>query len=312
MSKFLSKEFVISSLENYGYYLLDINEYRYSHEPISMFDKEGYLYKTSFSALMWNLKLENSQRRFSTKNPYTLQNINNWIKLNNKSFEFVKGIWTGSGDKTLFFKCKNCGEIWDMRWNNIISGNNCPYCSGKRSGKTNNLKILYPEISKEWNYEKNQSNPEEFTYGSSKKAWWICEKGHEWFTEISNRTSKNNTNCPKCSESKGEKSIQKFLEENNILYTSQKKFQGCKDKRELPFDYYIAELNMCIEYQGMQHFRNVSFTSDKEKSKREYVSLKKRDNIKKKFCRNNGIYLLEISYLDFNNIEKILTKVFNL
>ena len=35
------------------------------------------------------------------------------------------------------------------------------------------------------------------TYSSKKLVWWICEKGHEWQINISNRNSGNN--CPYCS-----------------------------------------------------------------------------------------------------------------
>lgn len=60
----------------------------------------------------------------------------------------------------------------------------------------NDLKSKYPEMVKEWNYEKNDFSPEEITYGSGKKIWWKCSKGHEWQATISNRS--NGTNCPYC------------------------------------------------------------------------------------------------------------------
>ena len=61
------------------------------------------------------------------------------------------------------------------------------------------LAVTHPDISKEWHPTKNGSlTPEMFTAGSREKVWWICDKGHEWRTLISDRT-KNKSNCPYCS-----------------------------------------------------------------------------------------------------------------
>jgi len=58
--------------------------------------------------------------------------------------------------------------------------------------------------------------------------------------------------CPFCiNESKGEKTIEKILYELGISYERQKTFNDCKDKKKLPFDFYLPEKNMCIEYNGM-------------------------------------------------------------
>jgi hypothetical protein len=59
------------------------------------------------------------------------------------------------------------------------------------------LMSLYPDLEKEWLYEKNKPlNPWLFTPGSHTKVWWVCKKGHEWKATIHNRT--NGTGCPFC------------------------------------------------------------------------------------------------------------------
>ena len=41
----------------------------------------------------------------------------------------------------------------------------------------NRLLIVKPDLCKEWNYKKNGDlNPEDVSYGSHKKIWWVCEK----------------------------------------------------------------------------------------------------------------------------------------
>lgn len=49
----------------------------------------------------------------------------------------------------------------------------------------------------EWEYEKNGDlTPDNVTYGSHKKVWWKCEKGHEWQAIIKSRIS--GCGCPVC------------------------------------------------------------------------------------------------------------------
>ncbi|MFJ7851156.1 zinc-ribbon domain-containing protein [Peribacillus sp. NPDC097206] len=52
------------------------------------------------------------------------------------------------------------------------------------------LSVTHPALAEEWHPEKNDNvTPNDVTYGSSKKIWWKCEKGHEWETTINSRTT---------------------------------------------------------------------------------------------------------------------------
>lgn len=102
--------------------------------------------------------------------------------------------------------------------------------------------------------------------------------------------------CPTCRESTGEKFIAKFLQENNINFVRQKKFDDCKHVRLLSFDFYLPDHNICIEYNGIQHYEMIQRSKDKEKNIKIFNGIKVRDNIKKEYCKNNNIELLIISY----------------
>ena len=55
----------------------------------------------------------------------------------------------------------------------------------------------YPEVAKQWHPTKNGSLlPKEVYAGSNRKAWWMCERGHEWEAVIGSR---QRTGCPHCS-----------------------------------------------------------------------------------------------------------------
>jgi len=54
--------------------------------------------------------------------------------------------------------------------------------------KRGSLAVINPELSKQWHPQKNGTlTPNDITAGSSKKVWWVCEKGHEWEAVIKNR-----------------------------------------------------------------------------------------------------------------------------
>jgi hypothetical protein len=95
-----------------------------------------------------------------------------------------------------------------------------------------------------------------------------------------------------------------FLEENNIQYEPQKRFENCKFKKALPFDFYLPNYNLCIEYNGEQHYISVNYFGGDEALEKTKI----KDNIKRNFCYDNNIGFIEINYLDFGNIETLLSK----
>ena len=101
-------------------------------------------------------------------------------------------------------------------------------------------------------------------------------------------------------KSKGEERISKILDEFEIKYNRQKSFNGCKNKYILHFDFYLPDYNICIEYDGIQHFDPIEFFGGKETL--EYN--KKIDSIKNEYCKINNILLVRIKY-DEDVYEKI-------
>ena len=104
----------------------------------------------------------------------------------------------GSGIR-VWWLCSE-GHEWQAVINSRRQGMGCPYCAGQRPTADQNFSTKYPELLKEWDWEKNsQKKPEDFTPRSSSKVWWKCDKGHSWKTSISNRTRDTKNLCPCCS-----------------------------------------------------------------------------------------------------------------
>jgi len=99
--------------------------------------------------------------------------------------------------KKVWWKCEYNHEWEAIVGNRTRLGSGCPYCKGTKVGYGNSFGDNHPELAKEWNVSKNKSmTPFDFTPGSEKKMWWICEEGHEWQATITHRV--NGTGCPYC------------------------------------------------------------------------------------------------------------------
>jgi len=101
--------------------------------------------------------------------------------------------------------------------------------------------------------------------------------------------------------------IEKILQNLNISYIKEKIFNDCKDNKNLRFDFYLPDYNICIEYDGEQHFKEIPYWGGE-------IGLKNRQNkdkIKNEYCKNNNIHLIRFSYLEKEQIneEYIFSKI---
>ncbi|MGP4077617.1 zinc-ribbon domain-containing protein [Halobacillus sp. K22] len=100
-------------------------------------------------------------------------------------------------NRKIWWVCEK-GHEWEETVINVAKGNRCPYCSNhKVLTGFNDFQTEYPDLSKEWDYEKNNLKPSDVTSGSNQKVWWICGKNHEWRATVARRTRRSN--CPFCS-----------------------------------------------------------------------------------------------------------------
>ena len=70
---------------------------------------------------------------------------------------------------------------------------------------------------------------------------------HIWTLNINEFVNQHHR-CPLCKiKSKGEIEVESILKQNYIEYIREYRFGDCKYKKELPFDFYLPNNNICIE-----------------------------------------------------------------
>ena len=70
------------------------------------------------------------------------------------------------------------------------------------------------------------------------------------------------------------------------------------------FDFAVKKKKkiILIEYNGRQHYKEISFFGGKE----AFIKLRENDKIKVRYCEDNNIELIVISYKQFDVIENLL------
>ena len=200
------------------------------------------------------------------------------------------------------YRC-SCGNISSITWGNFKTGYRCKKCANKKVGDSK--RHSYEYISNYFKEQKCELLETEY-YNGKTKMKYRCSCGNESTTIWINFLKGQRCGCEK---SHGETKILKILKENNIKFEPNKRFNNCRSKKPLPFDFYIIDKNICIEFGGQQHYRAWGKVNNtEEQAAKEFELLKIRDEIKTKYCEDNNIPLIRIPYWDINHIEEILIK----
>lgn len=104
----------------------------------------------------------------------------------------------------------------------------------------------------------------------------------------------------------GEYRIKQYLDLNfeNVEYYREFIFKSLPSYK---FDFYIPEYNMCIEFDGIQHFEPVRRFGGYD----SFIKIQNRDKLKNEYCLDNNIKMVRISYKEIDNIDNILLEVLN-
>lgn len=146
--------------------------------------------------------------------------------------------------------------------------------------------------------------------GSIKRMWMCqCDCGNQVKVSTNQLLNYKTTSCG-CvvKASRCETLIKNFLKEHEIQYIPQYKFDDCKNKRKLPFDFYLLEYNTLIEYDGGQHY----FPVERFGGEASFEQRKANDEIKTRYCQSHNINLIRLPYtLSDKEIKEQLLNIIN-
>lgn len=216
--------------------------------------------------------------------------------------------YQGSRVKTKFTHI-TCGNSFIDEPYLLLKSGTCHHCRGELSGgakKTtedfkNDLKRLKGS-------DYLLADNSEYTGALNKVRVIHTSCGEEFEVRASHIL--HTSGCPKCKLSKGEEFIDGLLKSLGCVYERQYTFQECKNTKPLPFDFAILnnkdQVTVLIEYDGIQHFKPFPHFGGEEKFKKQI----KNDNIKNKYCKENNIPLIRVSYqMSDKDIRDLITKV---
>ncbi len=107
---------------------------------------------------------------------------------------------TPGSDRKIWWLCPEDDEHeWQAAVGSRTAGTGCPFCSGRRATRSNNLAVTHPALAAEWHPTLNGDlSPAAVSPGSDRKVWWLCpvDEEHAWQTTVGSRA--RGSGCPFC------------------------------------------------------------------------------------------------------------------
>lgn len=302
------KERFYKSLEESGYSLAEGERYTLMKNHVWIKCPKGHTYKTTPDNFLGSKNRKGKRcTRCNGGHRMTHEEFSDYVDKQFNGEISVIGKYINTTTNVLVrHNNESCGFYeWEVYPPNLtVREQKCPKCAGNaREGIEGFKRKVYEQEGD--NYAVlgkyiNSDTPIRIRHNNE-----LCFN-YEWEVIPFNFTS-HGTRCPRCNESSGERLITRFLQKEEITFQSQVTFDDCRYKHVLPFDFAIYDglkVICLIEYQGKQHYESIDHFGGQE----QFEIRKIRDNIKRTYCKDNNIPLLEIPYWEKENINKILTK----
>ncbi len=283
------------------------DEYKVTGEYVKAKTKIGFFhFKCSQPFDMTPDNFKNGQRCphcFGKKRKTTQQFKEEVFKLEGDKYEVI-GEYVNTKTKIDILH-NECGSVYHVTPQQFIRGDRCTNCRYK---KVSEMKSLTLEEFKERVYSQVQDEYVvigEYT-GANEPIKMIHKVCGQEISMTPNNFYHHKKRCMYCSGSKGELAVLEWLVANSFSFKKEYKFEDCKNKRVLPFDFAVLnndeDVKMLIEFHGIHHYESVKGWGGRGKLERAKLT----DGIKEKYCIDNGIELIVIPYWDFDKIESIL------
>lgn len=206
-------------------------------------------------------------------------------------------------------RCKIHDYTFTTTPKRLFAGNNCQKCYDERRGETNrkDVETLLEELGRINDYTYPYIESE---YKNNKSKLTVICPEHGEFKMSANKLLKGQK-CSKCSCTMMENYVKHILEEHNIKYVYEKKFDWLKgvNNGNMSLDFYLEEYNVAIECQGEQHFVQREHFGDVERFNRRLEN----DILKYNLCLEHEIplyYIIQKKYLK-NSKDSIFNGIYS-
>lgn len=207
-----------------------------------------------------------------------------------------------------WFKCDVCKHDINMILVNITYNDTwCKYCGNQEL--CDNPECNYcleksfhtSSMSKYWDYEKNNKVTPRMVFKHDKiKRWFVCYKCTGNFCLTPSDVTKGHW-CSVC-KNVTESELYFYIRDNLKLDVEKEvRFQWCKNKNPLPFDFVIEDLKLIIELDAYEHFRLQKEESNADKR----IEV---DTYKMQMALDRGYSIIRF-YNDFRSSDKLIPQV---
>jgi very-short-patch-repair endonuclease len=217
-----------------------------------------------------------------------------WSKINNKDPRQVLK-WSS---QSYYFDCDKCSHKFCNTVAHISEGEWCGYCTNQKLCDDDECQTCFnksfasSEKAVYWS-DANIIKPRQAFKSSSKKYIFNCSDcNQEYIAVLSSITGGRWCGC--IINKTETKLFEHLTSDYNIIFEKQKKFDWCKNKKCLPFDFYCEEYNVMIELDGPQHFKQVSNWKSPEETQ-------KTDKYKMECANKNGYSVIRLLQEDVFN-----------
>lgn len=235
-----------------------------------------------------------------------------WIKnaraVHGEKYEYDESRPPQRATDIIRYKCPVHG--WqETRYDcHVQQGHGCALCAGVLT------KMPVEERKQIWIKKCRERFPGKFSYrnvvyvNNDTPVKIYCKEHHLTFETTPDTHLRGSGACPLCTKSVGEVEIFKWLSEHAIPFETQKVIPNenmfCK-RQYLVADFYLPDINLIIEMNGLQHYQYVEHFNTKDWTLEDQQI---RDDTLRAYCKTHKISLLEIKYDKIDKIPQILAK----
>lgn len=294
MRKLTKEEFISKAKQVHGdIYDYSKADYTTARNKITILCKQHGAYQ-QLPANHLNLKQgcpKCSRNSLPQNTPHSIEKvIESFIRKHGYKYDYSRMVYINNKTKICII-CKEHGEFWQTP-SDHKKGYGCVKCSNMTTEKfISKAKSIHGDL---YDYSKTR-------YTTNQSETYIICSIHGEFLQTPNIHLRG-SGCPKCKSSKGELEISSVLMSIGESFIPQHTFGDCRYKNPLPFDFYLTDLNACIEFDGEQHTRPIGHFGGENR----YIKQKLYDSLKEEYCKNNNIPLLRIAYKHRKNIKELV------